>query len=125
MRFHSFVGYMGVNPDTSPKAEIISQTKSKQSLGSEWSFSRKKVALVVNNQPADTGDTRVAGWIPGWEDPLEQEMVTHPSILAWRITWTEEPGRCTPWDHKELDTTEQLTQTQIIRQKVFIYKIQF
>ena len=29
----------------------------------------------------------------GWEDPLEEEMVTHPSILAWRIPWTEEPGR--------------------------------
>ena len=28
----------------------------------------------------------------GWEDPLEKEMVTHSSILAWRIPWTEEPG---------------------------------
>ena len=28
----------------------------------------------------------------GWEDPLEKEMVTHSSILAWRISWTEEPG---------------------------------
>ena len=28
----------------------------------------------------------------GWEDPLEKGMVTHPSILAWRIPWTEEPG---------------------------------
>ena len=28
----------------------------------------------------------------GWEDPLEKEMVTHFSILAWRIPWTEEPG---------------------------------
>ena len=28
----------------------------------------------------------------GQEDPLEQEMATHPSILAWRIPWTEEPG---------------------------------
>ena len=27
-----------------------------------------------------------------WEDPLEKEMATHPSILAWRILWTEEPG---------------------------------
>ena len=30
-------------------------------------------------------------WI--WEDPLEKEMTTHFSILAWRIRWTEEPGR--------------------------------
>ena len=28
----------------------------------------------------------------GWEDPLEKRMVTHSSILAWRIPWTEEPG---------------------------------
>ena len=29
----------------------------------------------------------------GREDPLEKEMATHPSILAWKIPWTEEPGR--------------------------------
>ena len=29
----------------------------------------------------------------GWEDPLEKEMVTHSSILTWKIPWTEEPGR--------------------------------
>ena len=29
----------------------------------------------------------------GWEDLLEKEMATHYSILAWRIPWTEEPGR--------------------------------
>ena len=29
----------------------------------------------------------------GWEDPLEKEMATHSSILAWRILWTGEPGR--------------------------------
>ena len=28
----------------------------------------------------------------GWDDPLEEDMATHSSILAWRITWTEEPG---------------------------------
>ena len=28
----------------------------------------------------------------GWEDPLEKKMATHSSILAWEITWTEEPG---------------------------------
>ena len=30
---------------------------------------------------------------PGWEDPLEEDMATHSSILAWRIPWTEELGR--------------------------------
>ena len=43
----------------------------------------------------------------GWEDFLEKGMATHFSILAWRIPWTEERG--SPWDRKELDTTEQLT----------------
>ena len=32
------------------------------------------------------------GSIPGLENPLEKEMATHPSILAWRTPWTEEPG---------------------------------
>ena len=34
-------------------------------------------------------------WVPslGWEDSLEEGMATHSSILAWRITWTVEPGR--------------------------------
>ena len=47
------------------------------------------VAQMVKNMPA-TWETRVRS--PGWEDPLEQEMATHSSILAWRIPWTEEPG---------------------------------
>ena len=29
---------------------------------------------------------------PSWEDPLEKEMATHSSILAWKVPWTEEPG---------------------------------
>ena len=32
------------------------------------------------------------GWSLGWEDPLEEEMATNSSILAWEIPWTEEPG---------------------------------
>ena len=45
---------------------------------------------MVKNLPADAGDV---GLIPGWGDPLEKEMATRSSILAWRIPWTEEPGR--------------------------------
>ena len=46
----------------------------------------------------------------GWEDPLEKGMAIHFSILAWRIPWTEEPGRLySPWGRKELDTIELLT----------------
>ena len=39
------------------------------------------------------------------EDPLEKSMAIHSSILAWRITWTEEPGR-KPEGHTESDMTE-------------------
>ena len=48
------------------------------------------VAQLVKNLPA-VQET----WIQslGWEDPLEKEMATHSSILAWRIPWMEEPGR--------------------------------
>ena len=42
------------------------------------------------------------------EDPLEKEMATHSSILAWRISWTEEPGRLQSMGSKESDTTERL-----------------
>ena len=47
---------------------------------------------MVKNMPANAGDSRDVGLIPGLEDPLEEEMATHSSILAWRITGTEEPG---------------------------------
>ena len=47
----------------------------------------------------------------GQKDFLEEGMATHSSILAWKILWTEEPGRYNPWGRKELDMTEH-TQTQ-------------
>ena len=40
---------------------------------------------MVKNLPATAGDARDAGSIPGWEDPLEEGMAAHLSILAWRI----------------------------------------
>ena len=45
---------------------------------------------MVKNLPA-MQETQVQSL--GWEDPLEKEMSTHSSIFAWRIPWTEEPGR--------------------------------
>ena len=47
---------------------------------------------MVKKPPANT-DVRNVGLILGWEDPLEEGMATDSSILAWRILWTEEPGR--------------------------------
>ena len=41
----------------------------------------------------------------GQEDPLEEEMATHSIILAWRIPWTEEPGRLQSMGSQESDTT--------------------
>ena len=48
------------------------------------------VAQMVKNLPA-MQETQV--WSLDWEDPLEKEMATRCSILAWEIPWTEEPGR--------------------------------
>ena len=42
----------------------------------------------------------------GWEDPLEEEMATHSSILAWEISWTEEPGGYSSRGRKQSDTTK-------------------
>ena len=41
----------------------------------------------------------------GWGDPLEKEMATHSSILAWEITWTKEPDSLQSMGSQELDTT--------------------
>ena len=41
-------------------------------------------------------------------------MATHTSILAWRISWPEEPGAQHPWDCKDLDMTERLKHTQYL-----------
>ena len=49
----------------------------------------------------------------GWEDPLEKELTTHSSMLAWTIPWTEEPAGYSPWGHKrvghDLETKQALT----------------
>ena len=50
------------------------------------------MVLVVKNLPANAGDVRDSSLILGLEDPLEEDMTTHSSILAWRVPWTEEPG---------------------------------
>ena len=54
------------------------------------SFERGFVAQLVKSLTA-MQETWVLSL--GWDDPLEKEMATHSSILAWRIPWTEEPGR--------------------------------
>ena len=58
---------------------------------------------MVKNQSA-TRETQAPSL--GQEEPLEKEMATHSSILAWRIPWTEELVGYSPWGHKELDVTK-------------------
>ena len=55
----------------------------------------------------ETQEMRV--WSLGWEDPLEKEMATHSSILAWKIPWREDPGGLQSMGHTESDTAELLS----------------
>ena len=50
-----------------------------------------QVALAIKEKPAcQRRRPKRLGVVPGWEDPLEEGMATHSSILTWRIPWTEE-----------------------------------
>ena len=63
--------------------------KQKQNSSCLWSWA-SLVAQLVKNLP-ETQETQVRSL--SWEDPLEKEMATHSSILAWETSWTEKPGR--------------------------------
>ena len=53
----------------------------------------------------------------GWEDPLEKEMATHSSILAWRIPWTEEPGRLQSMEsHRVAGIDDYINQNRVQKQ---------
>ena len=68
-----------------------------------------------------------------WEDPLEEEMATHPSIRTWRIPWTEEPGGLqSTGSQKEPDMTERLALLLLllsmlirIKECQFFFKLSF
>ena len=61
------------------------------------------MAQSVKNLPA-VQETRVRSL--GQEDPLGKEMATYSSILAWKILWTEKPGKLQPMGSQESDTTQ-------------------
>ena len=61
------------------------------------------MAQLVKNLPA-TQETLVRSL--GGEDPLEKEMATHSSTLAWRVTRKRSQSGHSSWDHKALDTTD-------------------
>ena len=52
---------------------------------------------AVKSLPANAGDSREIGSIPGLGNPLEKAMATYSNILAWRIPWTEQPGGVQVW----------------------------
>ena len=83
-------------------------------FGGEWThgqvFPRGSVVKPANG--GDLQETRVRSL--GQEDPLEEEMATHSSILAWRIPRTEESGGLQFMDCKELDMTKCLTTTRFL-----------
>ena len=89
---HAF-GVMSENSSLSPRSQISSKTficlhiafKSMIHLSSGFPG-----GLVVKNLPANAGDE---GSIPEYQEgPLEVEMATHSSVLAWEIPWTQKPG---------------------------------
>ena len=67
-----------------------------------WQIGDFPMAQVVKNPPA-MQETQVQ--FLGWEDPLEKEMATHSSTVAWKISWMEEHGRLQSMGSQESDTT--------------------
>ena len=68
-----------------------------------------QMAPVVKNLPANAGDTEIQVLSLDQKDPLEKEMATHSSILAWKIPWAEGPGGLTFYGAAELDMTKRVS----------------
>ena len=64
--------------------------------------------VLVVNLLANARDVRDSGSIPGLRRSPEEGMATHSSILAWGISWTEEPGDYSSYSGKELDPNEHI-----------------
>ena len=80
------------------------------------------MTLVVKNSPAKEEDIRMQVQSLGWEDPLEEGMATHFSVLAWRIPWTEEPAGYSPLGRKESDMIEALSQ-HVVCMSIMVFYI--
>ena len=59
---------------------------------------------MVKNPPSMQGMQKMPVQLLGWEDPPEEEMATLSYVLAWRIPWTEEPGRLLSTDSQKRQT---------------------
>ena len=71
----------------------VAKSRTRLSDWTEETLKASQVALVVKNPPAVPETQEMQVWFLGQEDPLEEEMATYSSVLAWKIPWTEEPGR--------------------------------
>ena len=80
-------------------------------LDSRWGSSRLESSLVAQSVKSLPARWENPGLIPGSGRSPGEENVTHSRICAWRIPWTEEPRGYSSWAHKELDTTEWLTES--------------
>ena len=70
--------------------------------------------MVVKNLPAKAGDMRHGFYPRDGKIPLEEDMATHSSIVAWRIPWTEEIARLQCMGSQESDTTERLSTAHLV-----------
>ena len=83
-----------------------------EGIGYPLQYSWASLMAQMAKNPLTMRETWV--WFLGWEDPLEEGMATHSSILAWRIPMAEEPDGLQCMGHKELDMTEWLNTAQHI-----------
>ena len=79
-----------------------------------WRFQRP-CGSMVKNPPSVQEMQETQVWSLGWEYPLEKEMATHFSILAWKILISRSLAHCKPWGCKKSDTTYQLSHHQALR----------
>ena len=68
---------------------------------------------TVKHLPTSGGDTFPLVWSLGWEEPLEEEMATHSSILPGKSCGQKSLACCSPWAHKESDTTQPLNNRKL------------
>ena len=81
------------------------------------------IAQGVKNLPAMQKTREMWIWSLEGDDPMEEEMGTYSSILAWRIPWTEEMADYSPWCHKESDKTKWLNITT--KRRYYLLRIFF
>ena len=88
--------------DTNPYTEGLVSSPTTINPGAAQVAQWERIHLPERKMP------EMQVWSLGWENPLEEEMTTRTSTLAWKTIWTVEPGRLQSEGHKGSDTTEHL-----------------